>query len=218
MLHKLQKSLRKRFFPTDRDRAIRRWRADKGDATLRLSYPLDQDSIVYDLGGYEGEWAADVFKRYGSRIEIFEPVPDFAAKIGLRFQNQSRLRVHALGLAGHSGTEELALDADESSLFRSTHGSPRVKIELIDVADWFAREKVSRIDLMKINIEGGEYELLERMLETGLTARVDHFQIQFHNLAENSRVRMDRILAGLASTHESTYSYPFVWEGLRLRH
>lgn len=218
MLARLQKSLRKRFFPTDRDRAIRRWRADKGDATLRLDYPLNQDSIIYDLGGYEGEWAADIFKRYHCQIEIFEPVSDFADKISRRFHDEPRLRVHALGLAGHYGTEELTLDADGSSLFRNTQGCPMVKIELVDVADWFAREKVSKVDLMKINIEGGEYELLERMLETGLTERVDHFQIQFHDLAENSRERMERILAGLAKTHVSTYSYPFVWEGLRLRH
>ena len=35
--------------------------------------------------------------------------------------------------------------------------------------------------LMKINIEGGEFELLERLLETRLISRIENIQVQFHN-------------------------------------
>ena len=34
------------FFDVDR------WFGDNGDHTLRLDYPLNEDSVVLDLGGY----------------------------------------------------------------------------------------------------------------------------------------------------------------------
>ena len=39
------------------------WVRDRGDQTLRLDYDLAAASIVFDLGGYEGQWASDIFGR-----------------------------------------------------------------------------------------------------------------------------------------------------------
>jgi hypothetical protein len=71
------------------------------------------------------------------------------------------------------------------------------------------------VRLMKVNIEGGEYELLERMLECGLTTRVADLQIQFHNFSPDAAERMAAIQRGLAATHRPTYQYRFVWENWR---
>jgi hypothetical protein len=49
------------------------WFNDRGDQTHRLNYELDANSVVFDLGGYEGEWARDIYCLYGSFIYIFEP-------------------------------------------------------------------------------------------------------------------------------------------------
>ena len=37
------------------------WLADNGDKTYRLDYNLNENSVVFDLGGYEGQWASDIF-------------------------------------------------------------------------------------------------------------------------------------------------------------
>ena len=44
------------------------WFAVKGDQTLRLNYPLNKDSVVFDLGGYKGEFAADIYNKYQSTL------------------------------------------------------------------------------------------------------------------------------------------------------
>ena len=38
------------------------------------------------------------------------------------------------------------------------------------------------VDLIKINIEGGEYELLEAILDNNLAKAFDNLQIQFHGI------------------------------------
>ena len=45
-----------------------KWFDIKGDKTLRLQYPLNEESIVFDLGGYHGQWASDIFNKYMCNI------------------------------------------------------------------------------------------------------------------------------------------------------
>ena len=44
-----------------------------------------------------------------------------------------------------------------------------------------------KIDLLKINIEGGEYEVLENLIENDLIKNIDNIQIQFHDFVFSRR-------------------------------
>ena len=60
---------------------VKKWFADRGDQTLRLEYPeLTSDSIVFDLGGYLGDFSAAIVERYNCKIYIFEPHPEYFTK------------------------------------------------------------------------------------------------------------------------------------------
>ncbi len=61
------------------------WFRDNGDKTLRLNYDLNQNSVVIDLGGYEGQWSSDLFSKYCCNIYIFEPYQEYVSKIKDRF-------------------------------------------------------------------------------------------------------------------------------------
>ncbi len=215
-LSRLARSVRKRIKSTEREHAIKRWRKENGDHLHRYDCPLDTGSVVFDMGGFEGSWAAEVFSRYACHVEIFEPAPAFAEKIKTRFAKNPNLRVHTCGLAARTRTEHLSLSSDASSVFIKPEGAT-VPIELVDAKDWFDSNPTPRVDFMKINIEGGEYELLERLIETELISRVMHLHIQFHNIAPDSESRMKAIRNKLALTHDALFHYTFVWDGWRLK-
>ena len=65
---------------------------------------------------------------------------------------------------------------------------------------------------MKINIEGGEYDLLDRLITTGLVGKIDNIQVQFHEFVPNAKERMQNIQKKLSKTHTPTYQYEFIWE------
>ena len=69
---------------------------------------------------------------------------------------------------------------------------------------------------MKVNIEGGEYDLLEGLIENGLTARIRNIQVQFHDFVPNAYERMKNIQLSLSKTHKITYQFEFVWENWEL--
>src|SRR4051812_28801327 len=98
---------------------IKRWFAEKCDATLRLDYPLNENSIVFDVGGYEGNWAAQIHERYGCMVHIFEPVPSFAENIEARFRGNPKVKVHRIGLSDRSGKSVISLDQDSTSVHKS---------------------------------------------------------------------------------------------------
>jgi hypothetical protein len=68
---------------------------------------------------------------------------------------------------------------------------------------------------MKVNIEGGEYELLERLIDTDLVRAIGDIQVQFHNFWPEAASRMENVQNGLRRTHTPTYQYRFVWENWR---
>jgi FkbM family methyltransferase len=205
--------LRRRRHKSEYRRMVAQFYADGGDARLRFDYELAPSSLVLDLGGYEGQWASDLYARRRCRIDVFEPVEKFAAGIAERFRHNPDIRVHRLALGGATRTETLSIAGASSSAFKSKDATEEVRF--VDVAEWFDEQRLDDVRLMKINIEGGEYELLERMVERGLTARVADLQIQFHNFSPDAAERMAAIQRGLAATHRPTYQYRFVWENWR---
>lgn len=195
--------------------AHRRWVRERGDATHRLDYPLRAESIVFDAGGYNGDWASAIYDRYGCLVHVFEPVPEFARRIAQRFADNRRITVHEFGLADADTTMDLALSADGSSVHQQS--GEKISVRLRDIDAFMREHAVATIDLFKINIEGGEYALLERMLDCGIVERCGDIQVQFHDFFPDAVARRESLRQRLSLTHELTYDYYFVWENWRRR-
>lgn len=172
-------------------------------------------SLVFDIGGFQGNWAADIHTRYGARIHVFEPHPVFAVAIRERFDGKDAIIIHEFALGLSEGILSLSDDGDASSSFRNATRTVAGRIE--PVSGFFARSDIPRIDLMKVNIEGGEYDLLPALVEAGIMPRISILQVQFHLFTEDDIQRREAIRAALAETHDCDWSYDFVWEQWRLR-
>ena len=167
------------------------WFIDNGDKTLRLEYSLTNSSVVFDLGGYEGQWTSDIFSMYGCYIHVFEPVERFANKIEQRFLKNSKIFVYQYGLSNLTKKQKICLNGDSSSIFKNT--TVDEEILLVKAIDFIKEHSISSIDLIKINIEGGEYELLEHLLEEGFIENITNIQVQFHDFVPNAEERMTKI-------------------------
>ncbi len=207
---KAVKRLRQPVFPTAQAKEVERWYSDGGDEHFRYDYDLNSESLVIDLGGYKGQWTSDVYARYNCRVLVFEPVKAFAERIEKRFRKNPKIQVFRLALGATRRPEIIALNEDQSSVYRT--GPAKEIVQFEDVAAFFSNRAINGIDLMKVNIEGGEYELLPRLLETGLIKRIKNIQIQFHDVGAGSEARMKEICSELSKTHRPTYQYKFVWE------
>lgn len=214
-LEALKRFFWKRSAKKDYRRVVRKFYEDGGDYGLRFDYELGPDSVVVDLGGYEGQWASDLYARHRCRIHVFEPVPRFADNIRQRFANNPDITVHAVGLGGRTRSETISIRGASSSVHKKR--SESLDIHIVDACQWLDENGVGDIALMKVNIEGSEYELLERLIETGKIASIANLQVQFHNFWMDCERRMRAIQQALEKTHALTYQYWFVWENWRRR-
>ena len=191
LFNKLSYRLQRSLSPNEQQKLYNAWFAARGDKTLRLQYQLSQDSLVFDVGGYKGQWAAEIYERFGCEIFIFEPVEQYAQAIQKRFDGCPRVKVFPYGLGANNRTDTIGINNDASSLF--IHSRNAQEIELRNVVDFLEMENVRDIDLIKINIEGGEYELLEALLKSGACENIKNLQIQFHNFFPEAEARMTAI-------------------------
>jgi hypothetical protein len=135
-------------------------------------------------------------------------VPEYAAGIETRFQRNHKVHVHRSGLAGTSREEWLDLREDRTSAVLP--GTGNLAIELRDATAEL--DSIGPVDLLKLNIEGLEYEVLENLLTSGRLATVRFLQVQFHDFVPDAHPRRDELHARLRATHELAWDFPFVWE------
>lgn len=192
------------------------WQEANGDSTLRVNYDLNERSVVFDLGGYHGDFAVTMFCKYNCEVYVFEPVPEFYNIIQSKFSNNPRVHPYRFGLSDKDSFEEISLTDVSSSIF--IHDGPTTKIELKDIVRFLKNEKIEKVDLIKINIEGAEYDLLDSLLDNGMITMFKNLQIQFHDfIVDNASERMKKIQERLSKTHRLTYQYEFVWENWEIK-
>ncbi|WP_394690973.1 FkbM family methyltransferase [Hoeflea sp.] len=195
--------------------AYRRWRADKGE-TLRTRFPgLTPQSVVFDIGGFRGTWSDALFEYYGSQIQIFEPHPRFAAELESKYAAVPEISVNAFALGKQDGSMAISDAGDASSALKSEGAALAGRV--VSTQDFMARFEPAVIDVAKINIEGGEYELLPALYEADQLGRFKLLQIQFHLFDTDHIAARDRIREQLSETHVCDWSYDFIWEQWSLK-
>lgn len=192
-----------------------RWVNDRGDMTLRLTYPLNERSVVIDAGGYRGDWCENISIGYECNVFVLEPLKAYHDNIVKRFENNTKVLPINIALSSETKQSDICIGGDSSSIF--IEGGNREVIQCVDVKDFFEDYKLDVIDLMKINIEGSEYDLLERIIELGLHKKIKNLQIQFHRFIEHCDVRREKIQEGLSETHKCTWNYEWIWENWEMK-
>jgi len=201
-----------------RDRHLieaKRWFRDNGDETLRLEYELNESSIVFDVGGYKGDFTDKIFNKFQSHIYIFEPHPEFYNSLKIKYKNNPKIKVFNYGLSDKSSRISLN-DLDDGSSFYKKSDKTYL-CEMKEFNSVFEDFKIEKINLMKINIEGGEFPLMDNIIQNNLLNQVENYQIQFHNFVEEASRKRLNIIKSLKNTHNLKWCYEFVWESWKIK-
>lgn len=191
------------------------WLHDGGESFKKSDFDfLSEASVVVDIGGYTGEFIAPLVCKYGCKIYTYEPVPEFYEKLRQRFLVNKSVVVVNAAVGARPGSIELNLGHAGTSHFKTAENdnSGVITAKMLGIVDII--KEVNEIDLLSINCEGGEYELLEALIEAGLTNKVACYFIQFHDFAADSVSRRNKILGDLCQSHKLIYDYPWVWTRL----
>lgn len=172
---------------------------------------------VLDVGAYRGEWASAIAERYDAEVYAFEPVPGAYRHLARRAEAQPRIHPFEVGLGDHDHDATFAMDGPGSAASEAAGAFGNRTVRLRDVATVLDELGLDEVAWLKVNIEGGEYDLFDRLLATGWLHRVRVVSVQFHEWLPKAHRRRLAIRRGLRATHEEVWNYPWVWEVWRRR-
>jgi FkbM family methyltransferase len=143
----------------------------------------------------------------------FEPNPTPFALLEARFADVPEVVTLPYGLGARDETLPLELAGPGSSLHGTVDGGgPAVEVEIRDAVSAFSELGLDRIDLLKVNIEGAEYDLLDHLLAAGVVPRIRYLLVQFHEWHPGAHGRRRAIRRALGRTHEVVWDHPWIFE------
>jgi FkbM family methyltransferase len=196
--------------------SLQRWKSDDGDNTHIINYDLNENSIIIDLGGYQGIWAELLLKKIyplTPKIILIEPVPKFYDNLVSKFKDNNNVIVFNYGVStdNEEQIKDLYMSNDGSST--NFNEGTLMKIKTLPIDKILSDNNIDKVDLLQINIEGDEYSLMEYMIDNNIVNKFNNIQIQYHLGIENDRERREKIRDGLIlNGFKNKFDYPFVWE------
>jgi FkbM family methyltransferase len=137
---------------------------------------LGTDSVIYSGGvGEDITFEQELIRRYGVKIHIFDPSPVAARTISLA--NAAGLLFEPVGLAASSAAKFSVGGGTDSSTWLKAGGSDT--LACTSLAEEMKKNGHSFIDLLKIDIEGFEYEVLESCFAENI--RIKQLCVEFHD-------------------------------------
>lgn len=191
---------------------LNEWISCNGDNTKLINYDLDEKSKVLELGGYDGTWIRKIISRYNPHTYMIEPVPSYFDSINAEFGGNDKFHSMNVAVSSKSGEGEIYLNNDSTSIHVKEGKMVNIKMETMEnILSYF---QLDEVDLLQVNIEGGEYELLENLISNGLIDKFKNIQVQFHIGMPDYENRRSNIQNGLTSRgFIKNFDFPFIWEG-----
>jgi len=149
-------------------------------------------------------------------VLVFDPSPTGIDTIA--HTDTSNLTFYPVGLAAESSVYEFSVPADagEGSYSVARDGLPKVSFECWSVERIMQKHGHTSLDLLKMDIEGFEYDVLDRMLEQRIPVR--QICVEFHPWLRPGRTfKMIRKLykAGYRIVHKHRGDHTFVLRSRR---
>ena len=159
---------------------IEQWAAETRQAAAEFHHEWDRlavewdgvlhkHSIVIECGSFKGRWALQIARRYRPYLYCFEP-QEWAAATTKTVLDRERLDCMVLPFGLWSKDE--ALPFFNQGTDGCTGG------EMREIGRALGNLGIESIDLMLINIEGGEYTLIPHMFKQNIFPQ--RLMVQFH--------------------------------------
>ena len=161
--------------------------------------------LVYDVGGYLGNYTQEILKRFDCKVVLFEPIAEYAQICLNKFIHDDRVIViQAAAWIDNEGTFVYKKGLGSSQFKALVKTDDGETVPTISLAEYLTVNGVP--DILKLNCEGAEYALLNSLREGGLLHVIKEVLVQFHKI-DNYRRLYEEIKAEMFKTHDLVYSF-----------
>lgn len=178
---------------------------------------LNMESVVYSAGvGLDISFERELVERFGIVVELFDPSPT-GIKTMQKLENSVHgINFHPVGLAGSSGTFQFGTPKNprEGSYTITTGKESSVDFRCYDLRDLMRQRGNNKVDLLKMDIEGFEYGVIDSIIQNKLDIR--QICVEYHHfmkgiaLLKTLRSILKLKSAGYRLIYKTRFDYTFL--------
>ena len=175
-------------------------------------YTPEPGDMVVDLGAHVGIYTFNVLRRFPCRVMALEPsAENFAClKKNLEPFDDQRVQIHNLAVGGAAGrvrveTPESTNRSHDARVIQDADGDADA-VDVIPLATVLELAGCDRVALLKMDIEGGEYDAFNN-LDDALLPRIERIAMEYHDNLH------DGTLAMLKNKFQRTHQLAITGEG-----
>jgi FkbM family methyltransferase len=158
-----------------------------------------QSPVIFDVGANRGQFLQLALTQFAGRqtvIHAFEPSSAAFSELKRRFGSQSGVILNHFALGSEASEQPLYCDvagSELSSLYPrkiAHHGTPFTGSELVQVRtldEYCGLQGVSRIDLLKLDVEGHEWQALQGAVQMFARGAIQIVSFEFGGCNIDSR-------------------------------
>ncbi len=157
-----------------------------GDTRMAIHPDSVNDrSVVYSFGvGRDLTWDKEMIRHFGVTIHAFDPTPD-TIEWAETTQLPEKVNFHPVGIAAHDGTLKLYPPPTKRTVHYSSINRARaaeedaIEVPVKRLATIAGELGHDRVDVLKLDVDGSEYEVLPDVLACGLP--INQIILEFHH-------------------------------------
>lgn len=148
-------------------------------------FEINNNDIVFDIGANNGYFSLYAAKK-GKKIYAFEPLPKLCNKIRetIQINKVGNVVLENIGIAEEKG--ELSFFESHihngcHSLFKRDESDTEIKIKINSLENYCNENNIKKIDFLKLDCEGAEYQIFESLSEDFLRKKIVKISLEYHD-------------------------------------
>ena len=150
---------------------------------------LNSDSIIVDLGGHKGEFSSIISERYHCMCHVVEAMPELYTSI----KQTRNIRTYNYAASDSDGVMSFHLseNPESNSLIRKTEEHAQtIEVPTISMSSLLKKHDISKIDALKMDIEGAEIAVFRGMSDE-LLRSIKQITVEFHDFIPEMNMEQD---------------------------
>ncbi len=152
----------------------------------RASIEIEDGWTIVDVGAGLGDFSISVARAHPQgTVYAYEPFPESFALLqaNLRLNQVDNVKAFPHALGAQSGWMDLHIVSPEAVQHTTApehESSDSIRVPSVTLDQVFAEQQLSRCDYVKMDCEGGEYDILFNASDETLQ-KVQHFCLEYHD-------------------------------------
>jgi len=154
---------------------------------------VEKNDLVVDIGFNYGLFSMTSLRYHPGRIIAFEPNPKLV-KTFKEYFKESMIELHQKAVSNKNGHAIFYenLDPGMSTIFENINNVSQgdsYEVEVINFNDFIISNNIEKIDYLKVDCEGAEYDIFESIPDDYLKNSITKVAIEFHHQLSDNKVQ-----------------------------